>query len=81
MYNIYLKEEDLLKADQFPVIALLNEAANSNIIEFAENLEKVLAVAIITQTARSGKIWMNMTKLILQNLMAYWSPMRQEKKS
>lgn len=40
MYNIYLKEEDLLRADQFPVIALLNEAANSNIIEFAENLAK-----------------------------------------
>lgn len=40
MYNIYLKEEDLLKADQFPVIALLNEAANSNIIEFAANLAK-----------------------------------------
>ena len=40
MYNIYLKEQDLLKADQFPVIALLNEAANSNIIKFAENLAK-----------------------------------------
>ncbi len=38
MYNIYLKEEDLLNAEQFPVAALLNEAANSDIIEFVTNL-------------------------------------------
>lgn len=38
MYNIYLKEEDLLNAAQFPVAALLNEAANSDIIEFVTNL-------------------------------------------
>ena len=38
MYNIYLKEEDLLNAEQFPVAALINEAANSDIIEFVTNL-------------------------------------------
>ena len=38
MYNIYLKEEDLLNAEQFPVIALINEAANSDILGFVENL-------------------------------------------
>lgn len=38
MYNIYLKDEDLLKAEQFPVIALINEAANSDFIEFIDNL-------------------------------------------
>ena len=38
MYNIYLKEKDLLDAEQFPVAALLNEAANSDIIEFVTNL-------------------------------------------
>ena len=38
MYKIFLKEEDLLKAEHFPVIALLNEASNPNVIEFVENL-------------------------------------------
>ena len=38
MYKIYLREEDLLNAEQFPVVALINEAANSDIIEFVENL-------------------------------------------
>ena len=36
MYNIYLKEEDLLNAEQFPVAALINEAANSDIIDFVK---------------------------------------------
>ncbi len=38
MYNMYLKDEDLPNAEQFPVIALINEAANSDIIEFVNNL-------------------------------------------
>ena len=38
MYNIYLKDEDLLNTDQFPVVALINEAANSDIIDFVANL-------------------------------------------
>ena len=38
MYTIYLTEADLLSAKQFPVTALINEAANSDIIEFVENL-------------------------------------------
>ena len=38
MYNIYLNEEDLLNVEQFPVVALINEAANSDIIEFVKNL-------------------------------------------
>lgn len=40
MYTIYITDTDLLKAEQFPVAALINEAANSNIIEFVENLAK-----------------------------------------
>jgi hypothetical protein len=40
MYTIFLKEEDLLKPEHFPVAALLNEAGNSNVIEFVENLAK-----------------------------------------
>lgn len=40
MYNIYLKDEDLLRSEHFPVAALLNEASNSNIVEFVENLSK-----------------------------------------
>ena len=38
MYTIYIADADLLKAEQFPVAALINEAANSDIIEFVENL-------------------------------------------
>ena len=38
MYKIYITDADLLKAEQFPMAALVNEAANSDIIEFAENL-------------------------------------------
>lgn len=38
MYNIYLSEADLLKVEQFPVVALINEACNTDIIEFVENL-------------------------------------------
>ena len=38
MYTIYITESDLLKTEQFPMAALINEAANSDIIEFAENL-------------------------------------------
>ena len=38
MYTIYLKDEDLITRDQFPVIALINEAANSDIIEFTRTL-------------------------------------------
>ena len=38
MYNIYLKDEDLLTAEHFPAAALINEAANSDIIEFVYDL-------------------------------------------
>ena len=38
MYTIYITDADLLKAEQFPVAALINEAANADIIEFIENL-------------------------------------------
>ncbi len=38
MYIIYLKEEDLLTKEHFPVAALINEATNSDIIEFVKNL-------------------------------------------
>lgn len=40
MFDVYLKDDDLLNAEQFPVIALINEAANSDIIEFVNNLVK-----------------------------------------
>ena len=40
MYTIYITDADLLTAEQFPVATLINEAANSNIIEFTENLAK-----------------------------------------
>lgn len=38
MYVIYLKDEDLLTAEHFPAAALINEAANSDIVEFVFNL-------------------------------------------
>lgn len=38
MYKIYLKEEDQLKDTDFPIIAHLNEAANSDFILFLKNL-------------------------------------------
>lgn len=38
MYRIYLKEEDQLKECDFPIIAHLNEAANSDFILFLKNL-------------------------------------------
>ncbi len=38
MYKIYLKEEDLLKDTDFPIIAHLNEASNSDFILFLQNL-------------------------------------------
>ena len=40
MYKIYITDANLLKAEQFPVAALINEAANSDIIEFAEKEKK-----------------------------------------
>ena len=38
MYRIYLKEEDMLSDEHFPVAPLLNEAYNSNIIRFLKCL-------------------------------------------
>lgn len=38
MYIIYLKEEDQLKDTDFPITAHLNEAANSDFIQFLQNL-------------------------------------------
>ena len=38
MYKIYLKEEDQLKNTDFPIIAHLNEAANSDFVLFLQNL-------------------------------------------
>ena len=38
MYKIYLKEEDLLNDTDFPIIAHLNEASNSDFILFLQNL-------------------------------------------
>ena len=38
MYKIYITDKDLMKTEQFPVAALINEAANTDIIEFADNL-------------------------------------------
>lgn len=44
MYTIYLEDKDLLKPEHFPVIALLNEASNSNILEFAENISNGVGI-------------------------------------
>ena len=38
MYTIYLQESDLLYETHFPIIALINEACNSDVIEFVHNL-------------------------------------------
>lgn len=38
MYNIYLKDEDLKVGNSYGVLALLNEAANENLVEFLKNL-------------------------------------------
>lgn len=40
MYTIFLKEEDVLKENHFPVIALLNEAYNTDIIVFIKELNQ-----------------------------------------
>ena len=40
MYRIYLKEEDQLKDTDFPIIAHLNEAANSDFVLFLKNLNE-----------------------------------------
>ena len=40
MYKIYLKEEDMMKDTDFPIIALINEACNTDIVEFILNLSK-----------------------------------------
>jgi len=40
MYTIYLRDEDMLQADHFPVIALVNEAYNSDPISFIKNLSQ-----------------------------------------
>ena len=44
MYTVYLKDEDLLKPEHFPVAALLNEASNSNIVEFVENISNRVGI-------------------------------------
>jgi hypothetical protein len=38
MYNILLKETDMIAESHFPVIALINEAFNSDPVEFVNNL-------------------------------------------
>ncbi|MCF0133139.1 MAG: hypothetical protein HUJ72_04670 [Blautia sp.] len=38
MYKIILTEEDMLNEKHFPVIALVNEACNSDILTFIQNL-------------------------------------------
>lgn len=40
MYTYYLTENDMLETNHFPIIALFNEALNTNIIEFYRNLCK-----------------------------------------
>ena len=40
MYTIILKENDMLNEKHFPVIALLNEAYNSDIIGFIKDLNR-----------------------------------------
>ena len=40
MYTVYLKENEMISENHFPVIALLNEAANSDIVEFVNNLNQ-----------------------------------------
>jgi hypothetical protein len=40
MYNIYLKDDDMLQPNHFPVIALVNEAYNSDPVSFIKNLSK-----------------------------------------
>ena len=38
MYKIYLNDEDLKEGTPYPVLALLNEAANEDFVEFLKNL-------------------------------------------
>ncbi len=38
MYNILLKEKDMVEENHFPAIALINEAFNYNPVEFVNNL-------------------------------------------
>lgn len=38
MYNIFLQETDLIDETHFPAIALINEAFNSDPLEFVNNL-------------------------------------------
>ena len=38
MYNILLKETDMMAESHFPVIALINEAFNADPVEFVNNL-------------------------------------------
>ena len=38
MYNIYLNDEDLREGTPYLVLALLNEAANEDFVEFMQNL-------------------------------------------
>ena len=40
MYNIILQETDLIDEKHFPAIALINEAFNSDPLEFVNNLSK-----------------------------------------
>lgn len=40
MYKILLKETDMIEENHFPAIALINEAFNTNPVEFVSNLAK-----------------------------------------
>ena len=45
MYNIILQETDLIDETHFPAIALINEAFNSNPLEFVNNLSNGIGSA------------------------------------
>lgn len=81
MYRFYLTEEDLLKVEQFPMVALINEAANSDIIEFEENLVNGVGSGYNYSNCSFWDDWTNMTRTILPNLMVYGSTMKVVKKS
>lgn len=44
MYTILLKEDDMLNEKHFPIIAHINEAYNTDIIEFIESLTQGVGI-------------------------------------
>ncbi len=71
MYKTYLEESDLREEEHFPMIALLNEAASDDLLEFLGNLCKGIGIGYDYSIVTFGMNWTSMIRVRCRNLMEF----------